>query len=492
MKRLAATNSSDTIAAISTPVGQGGLGIVRISGPNALKTADRIFSSRKGLPSSFPTHTVHYGQILSEEQTVDNVLLTVMRAPRSYTGEDTVEISCHGGRIVLHKALKAAISAGARPANPGEFTMRAFLNGKLDLSQAEAVQELIGAQNELAYRVASQHLTGKLRDAIEAIRSGIVDVAAVVEASIDFPEEDIEVASGEELCEQLSSAGEQIKKLLSTFEDGAKIVEGVNVVIAGKPNVGKSTLLNALLEKDVAIVTPVAGTTRDVLRESLILQGITLNVFDTAGIRRPRGLVEKEGVRRSKKALREADLVLFVLDAETGITEEDRRIFAEVRGKRHIVVVNKIDLAPGVDPTEMMEGLAGRGLYEKVKSAPERRAPEVPEAAPRESENVPVVKTSALRLEGIEDLKGRITDRVWSADIPSADQAIITSVRHRDALKRAKEALDNAVKALREGLSPEFPAVEVREALDALGQITGETADEEILNRIFSRFCIGK
>jgi len=491
MKRLAPISTSDTIAAISTPVGQGGLGIVRISGPGALKVADKIFVCRKGVPSDFPTHTVHYGQIRADEQTVDNVLLTVMRGPRSYTGEDTVEISCHGGRIVLHKTLKAAVSAGARPANPGEFTMRAFLNGKLDLSQAEAVQELIGAQNELAYRVASQHLRGKLRDAIEAIRSEIVDVAAVVEASVDFPEEDIELSSREELCSRLSSATERIEKLLSTFEDGARIVEGVNVVIAGKPNVGKSTLLNALLEKDVAIVTPVAGTTRDVLRESLILQGITLNVFDTAGIRRPRGLVEKEGVKRSKKALREADLVLFVLDAETGITEEDRRIFDELRGKRHIIVLNKIDLAPEADVAVMVEQLEGLPVVEKLKGAPEHPAPEPPTAASGLRDQQ-AVRTSALRLEGIEELKRRISDNVWSADIPSADQAIITSVRHRDALERAKEALDNAVKAIKEGLSPEFPAVEIREALDTLGRVTGETADDEILNRIFSKFCIGK
>jgi len=464
MKRLAAINTSDTIAAISTPVGQGGLGIVRVSGPDALEVADRIFRCKKGLPSSLPTHTVHYGLVEAEGQIIDNVLLIVMRGPRTYTGEDTVEISCHGGRIVLHKTLSAAIRAGARPANPGEFTMRAFLNGKLDLSQAEAVQQLIGAQNELAFRVASQQLRGKLHNAVEAIRSEVVDVAAVVEASIDFPEEDIELSSKDELRAKLASAREKTENLLSTFEDGAKIVEGVNVVIAGKPNVGKSTLLNALLEKDVAIVTPIAGTTRDVLRESLILQGITLNVFDTAGIRKPRGVVEKEGVKRSEQALQEADLVLFVLDADAGVSEKDRRIFKEAQGKRHIIVVNKIDLAPGTDEEVFANEFGG----------------------------APKVKTSALKLEGIEELKRHISDNVWSQDIPSADQAIITNVRHRDALERTKEALDGALKAFQEGLSPEFPAVEIREALDALGLITGETTDEEILHKIFSKFCIGK
>ncbi len=464
MKGLAAINTSDTIAAISTPIGQGALGIVRISGANALEVADRLFVCKKGLPSTFPSHTVHYGQVHAGAAIIDNVLLIVMRRPRTYTGDDTVEISCHGGRIVLHKTLNAAIKAGARPANPGEFTMRAFLNGKLDLSQAEAVQQLIGAQSELAFTVASQQLRGKLHNAVETIRSQVVDVAAVVEASIDFADEDIELPPREELCAKLTSAKEDIEKLASTFEDGEKIVEGVNVVIAGKPNVGKSTLLNALLEKDAAIVTPVPGTTRDVLRESLILQGITVNVFDTAGIRTPRGVVEKEGVRRSKKALREADLVLFVLDADVGVSEEDGDIFEKLRGKRHIIVVNKIDLAPEVDG-ETLAGAFG---------------------------NAPRVKTSALKLEGIEELRRQISKNIWAMDIPSGDQAIITSVRQRDALERAGEALNDGVNALREGLSPEFPAIEVREALDALGLITGETTDEEILHRIFSKFCIGK
>jgi tRNA modification GTPase len=286
----------------------------------------------------------------------------------------------------------------------------------------------------------------------------------VVEASIDFPEEDIELSSWEELCAKLTSARQKADNLLCTFEDGVKIVEGANVVIAGKPNVGKSTLLNAILEKDVAIVTPVAGTTRDVLRESLILQGITLNVFDTAGIRTPRGVVEKEGVKRSKQALEAADLVLFVLDADAGVSDMDRRIFTEIEKKRQIIVINKIDLAPGID--------------EALFAA--------------EFGDAPKARTSALRSDGIEDLKRLVSENVWSADIPSGEQAILTSVRHRDALKRAKDALDGALKAFREGLSPEFPAVEIRESLDALGSITGETTDDEILHKIFSTFCIGK
>ncbi len=464
MKRFAAINTSDTIAAIATPVGQGGLGIVRVSGPGALEIADSVFVCKKGLPSSFPTHTVHYGQVQAQGSFLDNALLIMMRGPRTYAGEDTVEISCHGGRIVLEKTLVAVIKAGARPANPGEFTLRAFLNGKLDLSQAEAVQQLIGAQSELAFRVATEQLRGKLHDAIEGIRSQIADAAAVVEATIDFPEEEIEFPRKKELYGNLISARESIDNLLSTFEDGAKIVEGVKVVIAGKPNVGKSTLLNALLEKDVAIVTPIAGTTRDVLRESLILQGITLNLSDTAGIRRPRGLVEREGVKRSRKAVSEADLVLFVLDVDAGISEEDRHIFNEVGERKCIVVVNKIDLAPEVDEKDFAHEFGDR----------------------------PAVRTSALKGEGVEELKNQIAQSVWSEDIPSTDHAIITTVRHRDALERAAQALDRAVKAIEEGLSPEFPAVEIREALDALGLITGETTDEEILDRIFSKFCIGK
>ncbi len=464
MSRMRTIDTSDTIAAISTPPGQGGLGIVRVSGPDALNIADKLFRSKGGVPSCLPSHTVHYGRVEAEGQIIDNVLLVIMRGPQTYTGDDTVEISCHGGRIVLHKTLAAAIHAGARPANPGEFTMRAFLNGKMDLSQAEAVQQLIGAENELAFRVASRQLRGKLHNAVEAIRSEILDVAAVVEASIDFPEDDIELCPRDELCTKLALAIQRIEKLLSTFEDGVKIVGGVSVVIAGKPNVGKSTLLNSLLEKDVAIVTPIAGTTRDLLRESLILQGITLNVYDTAGIRKPRGIVEREGVKRSKQAVQDADLVLFVLDADAGLSEEDTRIFREIGSRKHIVVINKIDLAACVDE-EVLAGTFGEA---------------------------PQVKTSALKAEGIEELKRRISDAVWSHDVPRADQAIITSIRHRDALGRAKAALHRGLKALRDGLSPEFPAVEIREALDALGLITGETTEEEILHRIFSTFCIGK
>lgn len=464
MRRPPETNASDTIAAISTPLGQGGLGIVRISGPDAMKIADRVFRCPVGPPSSFPTHTVHYGQVVAEGQVIDTVLLTVMRGPRTYTGEDTVELSCHGGRLILHRTLAAAIKAGARPANPGEFTMRAFLNGKLDLSQAEAVQQLIGAESELALRVASQHLQGKLRDIVETIRSQIVEVAAVLEASIDFPEEDIEISSREELCGSLSSAKQRLSHLLATYEDGVKVVDGVNVVIAGKPNVGKSTVLNALLEKDVAITTPVPGTTRDVLKESLILQGASLNLFDTAGIRKPEGIVEEEGVRRSKKALQEADVVLVVLDAQAGVSQEDRGIFTEVEGKNVIVVVNKIDLAP--------EATA--------------------EALAAQYADLPVVRTSALKSWGIEELRRTILEKAWSAELPSTEEVIITNARHRDALMRAEKALDEAIQALRERLSPEFTAVEVREALDAIGLITGETTDEEILDTIFSKFCIGK
>jgi tRNA modification GTPase len=464
MNHLAASDTLDTIAAISTPLGQGGLGIVRISGPDSLPIADKVFRCKEGLPSSLPTHTVHHGQVVAEGQVIDTVLLTVMRGPRTYTGEDTVELSCHGGRLILHKTLAAAIKAGARPANPGEFTMRAFLNGKLDLSQAEAVQQLIGAQSELALRVASQHLQGKLRDTVETIRSQIVEVAAVLEASIDFPEEDIEISSREELCGALSSAKERVSHLLATYEDGVKVVEGVNVVIAGKPNVGKSTLLNALLEKDVAITTPVPGTTRDVLKESLILQGVSFNLFDTAGIRKPKGIVEKEGVRRSKKALRDADVVLLVLDAEAGVSSQDHTIFRETEDKRLVVVVNKIDLVPEATT----QAVAGQ------------------------FKDFPLVCTSALKSSGIGELRRTILEKAWSAEVPPSQEIIITSLRHRDALRRADESFAGAIKALRDGLSPEFAAVELREALDAIGLITGETTDEEILDTIFSKFCIGK
>lgn len=455
---------ADTIAAIATPAGRGALGIVRLSGPEACVIAGRVFRGEGGNPSSFPSHTVHFGQVVSNGELLDTVLLTVMRAPRSYTGEDSVEFSCHGGRIVLARVLGAVVGAGARPAEPGEFTLRAFLNGKMDLAQAEAVQELIAAESNLGARVAAEQLRGRLSSEVGALRDELIEVIGEIEAAIDFPDEEIELEEQSALLARLRSLRERTAALLATFEEGRRVREGVHVVIAGKPNVGKSSLLNALLDDERAIVTAEPGTTRDVLRESLVCQGVVLTVVDTAGIREPRGAAETEGVRRSRKALGEADLVLLVLDGAAPIDDADCEIIERIGERPFITVVNKTDLPQHPDFKTLDARLVSRTT----------------------------VRTSALKVTGLDTLKETIIEEVWPSGLPSSDAALVTQVRHRDALARAEAALGETAVALDEDRGLELAAVDAREALDALGEIVGAVTTDDILQQIFSKFCIGK
>jgi tRNA modification GTPase len=460
----------DTIAAIATPAGRGALGIVRVSGPEALAVAGRVFRGAGGDPSSFASHTVHFGRVVSAGDLVDTVLLTVLRAPRSYTGEDTVEASCHGGRIVLQRVLGAVISAGARPARPGEFTLRAFLNGRMDLAQAEAVQELIAAESALGARAAAEQLQGRLSSEINALRDELVAILAEIEAAIDFPDEEIGPADRSVLLERLGAVRERAAALVETFEDGRRVRDGVDVVIAGKPNVGKSSLLNALLDAERAIVTPEPGTTRDLLRESLVLQGVALTVVDTAGICTPRGAAETESVRRSRAALEQADLVLLVLDGSVALDGADFEIAERLRpvegaGPRpFITVINKVDLPLHAAFDLLDKRFAGGAI----------------------------VRTSALKRTGLDELKHAVIDAAWPSGLPSSDAALVTHVRHRDALVRAERALGETMRGLDEGRGLELTALDAREALDALGEIVGAVTTDEILDSIFSRFCIGK
>ena len=455
---------TDTIAAIATPAGRGALGIVRMSGPEAVAIAGRVFRGASGDPAGFESHTVHFGRVVSGDGLVDTVLLTLMRAPRSYTGEDTVELSCHGGRVVLGRVLRAVVAAGARPAGPGEFTLRAFLNGRMDLAQAEAVQELIAAESELGARVAAEQLSGRLSRIVGALRDGLVEARAEIEAAIDFPDEDIEPADRHALLGRLQALRKEARALLETFEEGRRVREGVHVVIAGKPNVGKSSLMNALLDEERAIVTEEPGTTRDVLRESLIYQGVALTVADTAGIRAPRGAAEIEGVRRSREALAQADLVLFVLDGSAPVDDLDREIARDIAGRPAIVVINKRDLALRANVADLGHGFAPDGA----------------------------VQTSALRKSGLHELKEAIIAHAWPSGLPRHGGALITQARHRDALDRAEAALARTAEVLETGGGPELAAVEAREALDALGEIVGAVTSDDILDAIFSKFCIGK
>jgi tRNA modification GTPase len=463
-----------TIAAIATPAGRGALGIVRLSGPAACAIAARVFRCKGGRtdsdPTSFASHTVHLGEVRADGHLVDTALLTVMRAPRSYTGEDTVELSCHGGRVVLGRVLGAVVAAGARPAGPGEFTLRAFLNGKMDLAQAQAVQELIAAESDLGACVAAEQVRGRLSGEVGALRDGLVEILAEIEAAIDFPDENIEPADRTALLARLESLRDAASHLVETFKDGRRVREGVHVAIVGKPNVGKSSLLNALIDDERAIVTAEPGTTRDVLRESLVLQGIELTVIDTAGIRapgdirEPRDAAEVEGIRRSHDAVRDADLVLFMLDGSVAIDEADFEIADRLRNRPFITVVNKQDLAPHDDFTSLDARLVGRTS----------------------------VRTSALERTGLDALKEAMIEAAWPSGLPASDAALVTQVRHRDALARAAAAMDETIAALDEKRGLELAAVDAREALDALGEIVGAVTTDDILNSIFSQFCIGK
>jgi len=457
--------NNDTIAAISTPLGEGGIGIVRLSGPRAVEIAGAVFRARSGEPAStFPPRRARLGHIVNRGEILDEVLLTVMRAPATYTREDVVEISGHGGSVALQAVLDLVLRRGARLAGPGEFTRRAFLSGRIDLAQAEAVVDLVRGRTDEAARAALRQLGGELSTEVEQIHEALFDLLVRVEADIDFPEEEVDALPAGELEARATTVREEIDRLLATSRRGMMLREGIKAVIVGRPNVGKSSLMNALLRRDRVIVTPVPGTTRDAVSEAVNIEGIPVVLYDTAGIRDPEDEVEEEGVRVSRRHLEEADMVLLVLDRSEPLDEEDRAI-AALSGERAVVAaLNKSDLPARLtadDATSLVTG------------------------APR-------VNVSATQGTGIELLEGAIVEAVHGKRLDGTEGAIVTRARHRDALVRAGKALEQAADAAREGLAPEFVSVDLRQALDALGEITGRTAPEEILDRIFSEFCIGK
>lgn len=457
----------DTIAAISTPLGEGGIGIVRVSGKDALQIADKIFvGSRKKSLEELPSHSLNYGRIIDPDsgQVIDEVLLSVMRAPRTYTREDIVEINCHGGIVPTKRVLELVLEKGARLAEPGEFTKRAFLNGRIDLSQAEAVMDLIRAQTDMGLAVAVNQLEGGLSKRVNSIRDILLEVLAHIEASIDFPEEDIEEMSIEEIKTRIVNAVKEIDKLLDTANTGKIIKEGLKTVIIGKPNVGKSSLLNALLQEKRAIVADIPGTTRDIIEEVINIKGIPLKIVDTAGIRETEDIVEKIGVERSREFFAKADLVLLVLDAADELTKEDIMIMELIGEKKTIILINKTDLPQKLDEERVMNMVGDK----------------------------PVLKISVKENLGIEDLKDTITQIFFKGKLKSRDNTMITNIRHRDALKKAKENLVDAIKTIDAGMPLDCISIDIKEAWNRIGEITGETVKEDILNEIFRRFCIGK
>jgi tRNA modification GTPase len=465
----------DTIAAYATPIGEGGIGIVRISGRNALVMADQVFRAATGTPiAGLPTHTAHYGYTYDPltNEPVDDGVLTIFRAPRSYTGEDSVEISCHGGIVPMRLVLGAVLEAGARLAEPGEFTKRAFLNGRLDLAQAEAVLDIIRARTDDAMRVARRQFAGVLSTRIRMLRDKLIGIMAHIEASIDFPE-DVEDLGAEQIADSIRDTISHVEALLDTADRGMIYREGIVTVIVGRPNVGKSSLLNALLRESRAIVTPIPGTTRDIIEESLNIRGIPIRTIDTAGVRETEDVIERMGVDRARRASEEADLVLMVLDAGQGFTPDDQELLSEFTGRKAIIVLNKSDLLREAD----LESLQGR-----IQEWMQANLPEAP----------PIVLTAAPSNEGIIELEETIAETILQGGISSSDGAIISNIRHRRALEEALASLGQALRTARFGMPHDFISLDLKAAIDALGSITGETVAEDVIDRIFSEFCIGK
>ncbi len=457
----------DTIAAIATPPGVGGIGLIRVSGPSAEGIARRLFRPSRPL-AAFLSHHLYHGEIVSLDtgSTLDDVLAAFMKGPHTYTGEDTLEISCHGGPLILWTVLDEIFKAGARPAERGEFTKRAFLNDRLDLSQAEAVLDLITAQTREGISAAAGRLKGNLSARIGIIRNAIIDLLAGIEASIDFSEEDGVSEAPGGASHGFQALIDDLTALAATYRRGRITREGVGIVIAGRPNVGKSSLLNRLLGEKRAIVTPIPGTTRDFIEEAVEIGGIPVRLTDTAGIRPPENAIEKEGIDIVWERMADADAILFLLDGNMALTPEDRELLAKMEAKTLIPVINKSDLPQHLDG----QALAGF----------------LPGTAP------PPLLISAKYGNGIEDLTAAIRNTILATPAEEAPEAMIAHLRHKVAMERAVEGLVRARDGLRDGLAPELAALDVREALDALGEITGRTTSEEVIERIFANFCVGK
>jgi tRNA modification GTPase len=461
--------AEDTIAAVATPPGRGGIGIIRVSGPEAIRIAGEVFQGERA-PEDAPGYSLLYGWAIDGDQKLDEVLCLVMRAPKSYTREDVVEFQCHGGPVPLRRVLEAVLRRGARLAEPGEFTRRAFLHGRIDLSEAEAVADLIQSMTEASARAALSQLSGRLADDVRRSREELLRVLADLEAGIDFPEEDIEFITHRDLQEELERHADLLGKRIEDGRRGRVIREGIAAVIAGRPNVGKSTLMNALLKEDRVIVTPHPGTTRDIVEEALDLDGLTVRLSDTAGVRDSEGSegiepeVERESMSRSLHALESADLVLVVLDSSEPLTHEDRVLLDRVPDRPCLILLNKSDLAQRLFEKSLPEFLSGSR----------------------------VLHISALTGQGLDQLKSSILEMVWQEEAFSAEPPLVTNLRHLEALERARASLRQALSALEENLSEEFISSDLRAAIRYLGEITGESITEDMLDLIFSRFCIGK
>lgn len=456
----------DTITSISTPMGEGAIGIVRLSGPEAVEIGDKLYKGKKKL-KDVPSHTINYGHIIDPEtdEVVEEVMISVLRAPKTFTREDIIEINCHGGILTINRILELTMTHGARMAEPGEYTKRAFLNGRIDLSQAEAVMDFIRSKTDRASKVAMNQIEGRLSDLIKQQRQSILEILAQVEVNIDYPEyDDVEDATTEFLLAQSKKIKNEIDQLLETGTQGKIMREGLSTVIVGKPNVGKSSMLNNLIQDNKAIVTEVAGTTRDVLEEYVNVRGVPLRLVDTAGIRNTEDIVEKIGVERSRKALSEADLILFVLNNNEPLTEEDRTLYEVIKNEDAIVIVNKTDLERQLDIEEVKTMIG----------------------------DTPLIQTSMLKQEGIDELELQIRDLFFGGEVQNQDMTYVSNSRHISLLKQARQTIQDAIDAAEAGIPMDMVQIDLTRTWELLGEIIGESASDELINQLFSQFCLGK
>ncbi|MCI2874920.1 tRNA uridine-5-carboxymethylaminomethyl(34) synthesis GTPase MnmE [Staphylococcus hominis] len=456
----------DTITSISTPMGEGAIGIVRLSGPEAVEIGDKLYKGKKKL-KDVPSHTINYGHIIDPEthEVVEEVMISVLRAPKTFTREDIIEINCHGGILTINRILELTMTHGARMAEPGEYTKRAFLNGRIDLSQAEAVMDFIRSKTDRASKVAMNQIEGRLSDLIKRQRQSILEILAQVEVNIDYPEyDDVEDATTEFLLAQSKKIKNEIDQLLETGTQGKIMREGLSTVIVGKPNVGKSSMLNNLIQDNKAIVTEVAGTTRDVLEEYVNVRGVPLRLVDTAGIRDTEDIVEKIGVERSRKALSEADLILFVLNNNEPLTEEDRTLYEVIKNEDAIVIVNKTDLERQLDIEEVKTMIG----------------------------DTPLIQTSMLKQEGIDELELQIRDLFFGGEVQNQDMTYVSNSRHISLLKQARQTIQDAIDAAEAGIPMDMVQIDLTRTWELLGEIIGESASDELINQLFSQFCLGK
>ena len=455
----------DTIAAISTGMTSSGIGIVRMSGNDAFDIIDKIYKGKE-LPSKAQSHTIHYGYIVDEDETIDEVLVMLMRAPRTFTGEDTVEINCHGGTYVVKRVLETVIKYGARPSEPGEFTKRSFLNGKMDLSQAEAVIDVINSQSEYALQSSISQLKGSVKKRIDDIRSKIVYHTAFIETALDDPEHiDID-GYGEKLKVVVLDIIKELKELIDSSDSGRIMKEGIETVIVGKPNAGKSSLLNVLAGKERAIVTDIEGTTRDVLEEQIRLKDLTLNMIDTAGIRKTDDIIEKIGVDKAKEYLGHSDLVIYVVDASRELDSNDKEIIDLIKGRNTIILLNKSDLNTVITKETLLNADI--------------------------DENVPMIDISAKEEHGIEEFEKELEKMFLNGDVSFNDEVFITNVRHKTALTDALSSMKKVLQSIEDDMPEDFFSIDLMDAYETLGSITGQTIGEDLVNEIFSKFCMGK